>query len=189
MVGLIHKVFFDLVRSIGGEDAVTEVRRRAGVPSGREFHLNITYDDAEWRRLLQAARDIAGLTPEAMDEAYADAFARDALVRWPMWFEMADNSRAFIEMQPTIHNSLASGVADRISRQAIRDKFRVERRGSGTITYYRSSNRHCGLYKALARRIIEHYGDEATIDEPRCMHTGSSECEIHIHWTRLGTPA
>jgi len=185
MVGIIHKVLFDLIESAGGPNAVEAVRSRAGIPADAAYSLNAAYDDAEWRRLLEASCAVLGLSAEAAELAYAEAFYRDALTRWPSWFQMSRDSREFLLRQPAIHNSLAAGLTAASERKAVSDKFRVERNEGGIIMHYRSPNQHCRLYVALARRIIAHYGDDATIAERCCMRTGAPECEIHVQWTRF----
>lgn len=186
MVGLICKVLIDLVRVTAGDDAVNKVKLRARVPPEKEYKLNAVYDDDEWRRLVGATCEVLGITPEQAEAAYADFFFKDSLNRWPMWFKMSRNSREFLLRQPAIHNSLAAGVSEEAQRAAIADKFRIETTDDGLVTHYRSANGHCGLYKKLARCIINHYGDEATVEEPRCARRGDDECEIHVRWSKYG---
>jgi hypothetical protein len=174
MVGLICKTLLDLVKASGGDDAVKEVRQMAEVPQDRDYKLNVVYDDTEWRRLVGATCQVLAITPDQAEEAFAD------------FFLMCKDSREFLLRQPAIHNSLAAGVTDESRRSAVADKFRIETTDDGIVTHYRSENGHCGLYRALARRIIDHYGDEATIEEPRCARRGDSECEIHVRWTKFG---
>jgi hypothetical protein len=186
MMGLIQKVLLDLVEERGGPAAVSEVRDRAGVAPGHVFRLGENYPDDEWRRLLGAACDLLGLTEEELVEIYADVFCRDAVRRFSKWFEMSKSSREFLERQVTIHNVFAAGVRDPEARKVIVDKFWIEEREEGIVTHYRSPNRLCGMYRALARWIIRHYGEEATIEETRCMRRGDEECEIHVAWQTEG---
>jgi hypothetical protein len=185
MVGLIQKVLLDLVEERAGTDAVSAVRLSAGVPPDRVFRIGEMYSDEEWQRLLRATCDVLHCSEAEAIEAYAEVFGRDALSRFPMWFEMSANSREFLERQITIHNVFASGVRDPGARKAVVDKFRIERHKDEIITHYRSPNRLCSLYKSLARWMFRHYGDEATLEEPRCMLRGDEECELHVIWTRL----
>jgi hypothetical protein len=187
MVGLIHKTLFDLVESIGGQQAVKEVRLRAGIPETEQFRMNAAYDDAEWRRILAATCHVLGITAGQAEEVFADFFCKDALTRWPMWFQISKDSRDFLLRQPAMHNSLAAGLTDPHERQAVTDKFRVMPIEEGVVVHYRSPNQHCGLYKALARWVINHYGDAAVIEELQCTRRGAPECEIRIQWTRRGT--
>ncbi len=186
MVGLIQKLLLDMVEARAGAQAVAEVRRRAGVPPDRVFRISEPYPDEEWRRLLRAACDVLSCGEEEALDAFAEVFGRDALSRFPRWFAMSKSSREFLERQVTIHNVFASGVRDAEARRAVVDKFRIEKHEREIVTHYRSPNRLCALYKSLARWMFRHYGDEATIDEPRCMHRGDDECEIHVTWTRIG---
>lgn len=176
MVGLIQKVLFDLVHEIGGVEAVAEVKRRACVAPDRRYRLDTVYPDEEWQRLLRAACEVLNLPQDEVEIAYADLFARDALARWPVWFEMSANARQFLERQQTIHNAFATGVRDAEARRGIEDKFRIEKLEHEIVTHYRSPNQLCGLYKALARWILEHYREQAVVEEPRCVKRGDAEC-------------
>lgn len=186
MVGLICKILINLVQNVGGDEAVRRLRVAAQVPEAREYKLNSVYDDSEWRRLMDAACQVLGISPEQAVDAYADFFLKDALIRWPIWFKMSGNSRDFLLRQPAIHNSLASGVTDESLRKAVADKFHIVANDAGLVTHYRSGNGLCALYRALAQRVIEHYGDEAVLEERQCAQNGFDECQIHIHWTKLG---
>ncbi len=183
MVGLIQKLLMDFVEVSAGPEAVAEVKRRAEVPIDKVFRMDEVYDDAEWRRLLGATCAVLDLTPEQAEEAYADFFFKDSQKRWPMWFTMAKNAREFLVRQPAIHNGFATGVRDVESRQAITDKFEVEERDQDLVVHYSSPNKLCGLYMKLAERIIDLYGDSATVSEKQCCKDGNAECEIHVQWT------
>jgi hypothetical protein len=182
VVGLIQKVLVDLVLAKAGEEGVAELKRRAGIPQERRFRIDTVYSDDECMRLLGAAAEVLKVDATALEVLYADWFARDAMKRWPVWFEMSATAKQFLERQQTIHNTFATGVRDPEARKGIRDKFRIERAPHGLVTHYRSPNELCGLYKALARWVLDHYRDTATIEEPHCMKRGDAECEIHIRW-------
>lgn len=188
MVGLIQKLLFDLVEQVGGPGAVAEVRLRAGLPEDRRYRLDTVYPDDEWQRLLAAAGAVLGKSQDELERAYADFFGRDALRRWPVWFEMSANARQFLERQQTIHNTFATGVRDAGARSGIRDKFRLELLEREIVAHYRSPNQLCGLYKALARWVLAHYREHATIEETMCTRHGDAECEIHIRWPEAAVP-
>jgi len=183
MVGLIQKVLFDLLAEVGGPQVVAQVRLRAGIPEDRRFRLDTVYPDDEWQRLLAATGEVLGKSQDELERAYADYFGRDALRRWPAWFEMSANARQFLERQQTIHNTFATGVRDAGARAGITDKFRLEKREHELVTHYRSPNQLCGLYKALAQWVLDHYREQAQIEETSCTKHGDAECEIHIRWS------
>ena len=182
MVGLIPKLLIDLIESQVGAEAVAEVKRRAELPEDREFRLGEVYDDDEWRRLFAATCQVLQMTPEQAEYAFADFFMSDGLRRWPTWFKMSNSAREFLERQPAIHNSFATGAQDPQVRKGITDKFRLEKRENELVTRYKSPNQLCGLYVAMAEWAINHYGDHATVRETQCSKRGDPECEIHICW-------
>ena len=183
MVGLVPKILLDLIDSTAGVEGVRRVKDLAGVARDKAYRLGEVYEDAEWRRLLESAYRVLDLSPEEAEIAYADVFFKDAQKRWPMWFEMSKTAREFIERQPAIHNNFATAVQDPEARKNINDKFSIDRLENELVTHSRSENKLCGLYKALARWILDHYGDTATIEETRCLKQGDPECEIHIRWS------
>lgn len=187
MVGLIPKMLLDLVEKVAGPEAVAEVKRCAGVSSDKTFQLDVVYSDTDWQRLLASTCDVLKISSEQAEETYAEYFYLDAQKRWPRWFEMCVSSREFLERQPVIHNCLAAGLGNPQERQAVTDKFRVDKLEGEIIAHYRSPNRLCGLYKSLARCIIKHYGDKASIEESLCMKKGDPECEIHVRWEKNGS--
>ena len=186
MIGLIQKILLDLVEERAGPEAVMEVKRSAGVPLDRIFRLGEVYSDLERQNLFSAACRVLEADEEQVMELYADVFGRAALIRFSKWFEMSADSREFLERQITIHNVFASGVLDPASRKAVVDKFRIETFDDKIVTHYHSPNKLCSLYKALARWMFTHYGDEAVIQETKCMRRGDEECEIHVIWKNLG---
>jgi len=187
MVGLIQKVLLDLVEQEGGFEAVHRVREKAGVPSDRLFRLGEVYADDEFQRLFKATVEVLDLNEDQIFKSYADRFCKDAQRRFSKWFDLAKNSRDFLEFQTTIHNTFASGVVDPAARQAVKDKFNIEKIDDRKIvTHYRSPNRLCKFYRALGQWMADHYGDEIEFEEPKCQHRGDDECEIHVTWTRIG---
>lgn len=186
MVGLIHQILMDLLRSQGGDDLVEDVVRIAKGTQPPLYRINASYPDEEWQRLVQATCQRLDVTLEQVEDLFAEAFLQDALRRWPTWFQMSSNSREMLIRQPAIHNSLSAGVADQDARRKIQDKFHVEEHDLGITTHYQSPNQLCGLYKALARRVIDHYGDQARLNETQCMRKGDAECTIHITWDSFG---
>jgi len=82
MIGLIQKILLDLVEEKAGPEAVTTVKRAAGVPLDRIFRIGEVYSDTEWQNLLSATCGILGADEDQVMELYADVFGRDALIRF-----------------------------------------------------------------------------------------------------------
>jgi len=176
MLGYPLNTLLSAIENRHGHEAVVQTLVAAGLPADRVYRLNESYDESEAQRLTAVATRL--LTVEDI----AEAFFNDTLIRFPTWYAMCKTSREFLEMQPRIHNTFAVGLQRPQDRDAVRDKFRVEKVGDELIVHYRSPNQLCEIYKAIAQRVFKHYQDKAIIDEPRCMKQGDADCEMRIRW-------
>jgi len=176
VLGYPLKLLLNAIERIHGEEAVVQTLVEAGLPADRVYRLNEPYADSEAQSLTAAASKRITL------EDIATAFFEDTRVRFPTWFEMCKSSRDFLEMQPQIHNTFAVGLQRPEERDAVRDKFRLEKLDDQLIVHYRSPNRLCDMYKAIAERVFLHYHEKATIVEPSCMKRGDATCELRIRW-------
>jgi Haem-NO-binding len=177
VLGYPLKLLLNAIESRHGRDAVLQTLAEAGLPTDRVYRLNEPYADSEAQRLTAAASHRISV------EDIADTFFQDTLVRFPTWFEMCKTSREFLEMQPEIHNTFAVGLQQPEERNAVRDKFRLEKLDDELVVHYRSPSQMCEMYKAIAQRVFRHYQDIATINEPRCVKRGNIECEFRIRWS------
>jgi hypothetical protein len=177
MLGYPLKLVLSAIEKRHGPDGLARVLENAGLPRDRTYRLNEPYDDSEAQQLTAAALQFVSL------EEIAQAFFDDTRARFPVWFEMCKGSRQFLEMQPEIHNTFAFGLQRPADREAVREKFRLEKLDDELVVHYRSANRMCDMYKAIARRVFDHYQDKATIEEPQCMNRGDAECELRIRWS------
>lgn len=185
MIGLMHKVLFDLIKNIRSEEVVEQVVKDANLDPDYSFRIDTVYSDEEWHRILSSTCKVLDVSRSEVISAYAKHFLQDALNRFPVWFKMAKNSKQFLELQPAVHNCFAQGQTDMTVRNRIENKFLVEKSPNGIITHYKSNNKFCDLYKFLAEEVIAYYGDVAVINETKCMHGGEEECEIRISWGSL----
>ena len=176
MLGYPLRLLLNAIESRHGHEGVVRVLAEAGLPADRVYHMNESYSDSEAQRLTGAALQSISL------EDIAEAFFKDTTVRFPTWFQMCKTSREFLEMQPEIHNTFAHGLQRPEEREAVRDKFRLEKLDDELVVHYRSPNRMCDMYKAIAQHVFRHYQDQATIEETLCMNRGDNECELRIRW-------
>lgn len=178
MLGYPLKTLLSAIENRYGREAVVQTLAEAELPADRMYRLNEPYAESEAQRLTVAASRRLSV------EDIAEAFFTDTLMRFPTWYEMCRTSREFLEMQPEIHNTFAVGLQRPEQRDAVRDKFRLEKLDDELVVHYRSPNRMCDIYKAIAQRVFQHYHDKANIDEPRCMKRGNDECELRIRWIK-----
>jgi hypothetical protein len=178
LLGYPLQLVLNAIEARHGNAAVIQTLTEAGLPADRVYRLNEPYADIEAQRLSASAFQRISM------EDIAKAFFDDTIVRFPTWFKMCKTSREFLEMQPEIHNTFAHGLQRPEERAAVREKFRLEKLENELVVHYRSANRLCDMYKAIAQHVFRHYQDEATIEEPWCMKRGDTECELRIRWTR-----
>jgi hypothetical protein len=177
MLGYPLSLVLNAIEARHGHEAVVQTLLEAGLPADRTYRLNEPYADLEAQHLSAAAFQRISM------EDIAESFFKDTLVRFPTWFEMCKTSRQFLEMQPEIHNTFALGLQRPQERDAVREKFSLEKLDDELVVHYRSPNRLCDMYKAIAQHVFRHYQEKATIDEPACMKRGAAECELRIRWT------
>lgn len=182
MIGIIHELLFGFVKRNFGEDGLAELRRRTQT-EGKEFRLDTDYDDAEWRRIVSTAIEMAGGDPIATEKAFARYAGEDLVLRFSGFFKGATRALDMIRRQPTIHNNLAKGLGPgkEEARRRVTDKFDLEEVDENeVIMHYRSPNRHCALYVGLAEWVADHFKDPLEIWEEKCLKKGDSECTIHV---------
>jgi len=176
MLGYPLKLVLTAIEKRHGREGVVQTLEECGLPADRNYRLNESYDDNEARKLSAAAFKRLSM------EDIAQAFFEDTLTRFPTWYQMCKTSRQFLEMQPEIHNTFAIGLQEPAERDAVRDKFRLEKLQDELIVHYRSANQLCEMYKAIAEYVVRHYKEQATIDERKCVKRGDTECEFRIRW-------
>ena len=164
------------------EESFREFLELVEIDSDFVFRMNEPYPDAQWRAMFAAARTVLDKTTMEIEHLYAKAFFDFIRERFRVWFDRCKTAREFLELQPTIHNSFATGLREPTARRNVTDKFRLETGENHIVTHYSSPNRLCGYYVALAQLVIAHYGDTATVQQKQCMKRGDKECQIVVHW-------
>jgi hypothetical protein len=186
MIGLIQHVLLHLLDDSGVPGARAEVLRRVGLPEDTHFRLDTDYDDAQVDALLDQACAVLHLTRDQAFEAYASAFLADTRERFPAFYAMSADSRAFLARQAAIHNVMASGLRNPDRRRQINDKFHITALDNGDLRVrYDSPRRWCGLYLALAREVAHFYGDHLEVTVAQCRQRGDAQCIFQLHWPEL----
>ncbi len=182
MIGLIPKIWVMTLERLTAPESVSRILEKAGYPGDHRFALDQPYDDGRFAGLIAASSSELGMEEEALLEAFSKTFIEDSVQRWPVWYRMAPTARDFLERQPRIHDSFYRAAGDGFSAGTV-PKFQVTAMDDGLRVEYRSHNRLCRLYTALARALLDHYGDaHARVTETCCMHEGHDHCEIRVRW-------
>ena len=190
MNGVIQKVLLSLLEERGGDELKSRVLTRAGLSEATRFRINTDYSDEDFHRLTEASVAETGLTRAELMEAYAEHFIRYAESLFPRFFEMSTNARDFLIRQPVIHASLAAGLRAPEARQAVVDKFCVTSIEDGSLRIeYRSPNRLCDLYQALAYALAKRYGETLAVEPLQCGGQLESDvCILRVYWPQEHAP-
>ncbi|HBS43066.1 MAG TPA: heme NO-binding protein [Oceanospirillales bacterium] len=185
MIGIIQRVLLDLLEETGGEPLKFAVMDRAGVPHDRDFRIDQNYPIDECLKLIQGAVDETGLSEDAINVLYAKAFLKEARNLFPQFFMMAKSSEQFLLRQATIHGVIASGLKKPEERQVVKDKFSARSIEPGFVEVtYRSPNKLCGLFRALAHEVAGIYGECLTVHCADCMKRGDDACRFELRWEK-----
>jgi hypothetical protein len=180
MIGIIHKVLFDVLKQAGGDDLVEQVTESVGINSD-EVRISETYPDEEFAQLFASALQITQLPRAQVIDLYADAFLGYAQELFPAFFAMSDSAYDFLRRQPKIHTSLSASLACDEEREKVEQKFLLVEESDGSLNLsYFSKVGLCDLYHALAHKIAEHYGDEITISAETCG--GGKQCSLRLYF-------
>ncbi len=190
MIGLIQQTLLNMVDASGVPHARDEILRRAGLPPDTHFRIDTDYDDQQADALLEHACAVLHLTQEQAFAAFASAFLAETRVRFPAFYAMSADSRAFLARQAAIHNVMASGLRNPDRRTQINDKFHITALDNGDLrVHYNSPRRWCGLYLALAREVAQFYGDTLDVTGAQYRQRGDAQCVFHLHWPAANPPA
>lgn len=180
MIGIIHKVLFDVLHQAGGDDLVQKVTEAVGI-NADEIRISETYPDEEFAQLFATALQITQLPRAQIVDLYADAFLGYANALFPAFFAMSDNAFEFLRRQPKIHTSLSASLISDEEREKVEQKFSLVEEDDGSLNLsYFSKVGLCDLYHALAYKIAEHYGDEITISAETCG--GGKQCSLRLYF-------
>ena len=189
MIGLIQHTLLHMLDNSGVAGARAEVLRRVGLPEDTHFRIDTDYDDLQADALLEQTCAVLNLTREQAFQAFASAFLADTRTRFPAFYAMSTDSRAFLARQAAIHNVMASGLRNPSRRRQINDKFHIAALGDGDLrVHYNSPRGWCGLYLELAREVAHFYGDQLEVTVDQCRQRGDGQCVFQLHWPALVAP-
>lgn len=102
MVGLIHRILFDLLEQLLDQQSIESICNRAGIAHDTEFRIDTRYSDEQFRKLLGAVMSETGMGQATRGKHCASQFLKDCKTRWPTWFQIPPTAREFFIRQPKI---------------------------------------------------------------------------------------
>lgn len=176
--GVVFNVLEQLVARDHGEETWDALLDVAGL-DGAYTSLG-SYPDEDLMRLVDAASVELGLTSDEV----VRWFGRSALplfaTRYPQLFEPHDSTRSFVlTLNDIIHPEVR-----KLYPGADVPVFDFEERNGVLIMGYRSPRKMCAFAEGLLHGAADHYGEQLTIDQPRCMNRGDDRCVLEIGFIR-----
>jgi hypothetical protein len=172
MHGIIFASLHDYARDRLGAEATTEIF------AGRTYAMSETHPDSELFQLLeQTARQRNAPIDELLRD-FGDFTAQKTFARlYPAFYEIAGGTRAFLlGIEDRIHELVRATIPDAkppalLVRPNGHDGVRID---------YSSPRRLCRLLEGLLIGTGHHYGEQVSISETACMHTGAPACRFEI---------
>lgn len=187
MKGIIFNLLETVVIDEHGEDAWDDLLDEAAVEGSYTALGN--YPDAELLRLL-------ALMPEAFGgdgDEQLRWFGRKAMPilaqRYAVFFEQPTDTRSFLlTLNNIIHAEVRKLYPDADVPTFDFDPIPgVEPPSPDSVVMGYQSTRHlCALAEGFIHGAADHYGEAASIEQPRCMHRGDERCALVCSFTSPG---
>ena len=176
MKGIIFHIVEEVVTAKLGPEAWDALLTMTGLP-GIYTSLG-SYPDAELMALVDACAEMTGLEQADLLRMVGTDAIPLLYNRYPIFFEDAQNARAFIlSLNTIIHpevRKLYAGTAC--------PHFHFVETGNTVTMGYDSPRRLCHLAHGFVLGLANHFEETIEIEHPACMHSGAPMCHIKLVW-------
>jgi hypothetical protein len=178
MKGIIFNLVEEVVRNRYGEDTWDELLDAAGL-DGAYTSLG-SYPDEELFRLVGAASEALGVSPDDVVRTLGEAAIPLLAARYPFFFEPHTSTKSFLlTLNDIIHPEVR-----KLYPGADVPTFGFEDVSDGTLTLrYHSERKLCALAEGFVLGAAAQFGERATIEQSACMHRGDEDCLLHCSFT------
>lgn len=173
MKGIIFNLAEEVLSQAHGADVWDDVLERAGVV-GAYTSLG-SYPDDELMRLVRAASEITGVAEQTVVRQLGEGAIPLLAARYPQFFAPHTGTRPFVlTLNDIIHPEVR-----KLYPGADAPDFDFDTSDAEVLMLgYRSSRRLCALAEGFIVGTARHYGEEAAIEQTKCMHRGAASCVI-----------
>jgi hypothetical protein len=179
MKGVVFNLLSELVRRDFGEDAWDDMLDAAGA-SGAYTSLG-SYADDEMFRLVGAASAALQRSPAEILRWFGRGAMPLLAEKYPRFFEAPQSTRAFVlTLNDIIHPEVR-----KLYPGADVPVFDFDDSDPDALQMgYHSARRLCALAEGFVLGAADHFGDQVTIEQPRCMHRGDEKCLFRLQFVR-----
>ena len=176
MHGVIFASYSDYVIARFGAETARAVS--AGEPI---YLLSEAYDDERLLELLSRTEEATGTPTDSLVRDFGVFTAQTTFARlYPAFFDVAGAARPFLlTIEERIHELVRATIPD-----ARPPELRVSPLADdGVEIQYTSPRRLCSLLAGLVEGTAIHYGEDAAIEQPECMHRGDPACRFEVRFS------
>jgi heme-NO-binding protein len=172
--GVVFNLLEEVVTRDYGEDTWDRLLESAGV-DGAYTSLG-GYPDADLFGLVAAASEALDKEPDEIIRW----FGREALpllaASYPQFFEPHDSAKPFVlTLNDIIHPEVR-----KLYPGADVPVFDFNATNETLLMGYQSERQLCSFAEGLIEGAADHYGERASIEQPRCMKRGDEKCLLEI---------
>lgn len=181
MQGLIFQQFKEFIRKKLGFGFWDDIRRKAGVETTLYAPVQ-AYSDHELLSLLRSGAEKLGIPVQPMLEEFGKFFVKGFVRSRPYLIDPKWHLLDLLEHSP----EMLATVEKRNLPDAPAAILHCTRDSPEQVTMrYSSKRKLCGFGRGLIKGFSDYYHEPVTIEEPRCMLRGHSEC---VYIVRLVPP-
>lgn len=181
MKGVIFNLTEEVIVEAHGED-VWDALLDAAELDGAYTSLG-NYPDGDLFRLVEAASALLKAPPDDVVRTIGEGALPLLADRYPVFFEGYDTTRSFLL---TLNDIIHSEVRKLYPGAEVPEFGFDDTDPDDLVITYRSARKLCALARGFITGAARYYDEEASLEEPQCMHRGDDRCVIHCRFTRTG---
>jgi Haem-NO-binding len=175
MKGIVFNLLEEAVRQEFGEDVWDDLLDEAGLDGAYTSLGN--YPDAQLGSLVAAASAKLEQPPEEVVRWFGQRALPMMAEHYPHFFTPHRTTRSFVlTLNDIIHPEVR-----KIYPGADVPEFDFDTSSDEVLLVgYQSPRRMCALAQGLVEGAAAYFGEEATFEQPQCMHRGDPKCLFRI---------
>jgi hypothetical protein len=177
--GIVFNLLEEAVSREYGEDVWDDLLESAGV--GGAYTSLGSYPDEDLMRLVAAASSALEVSPDDIVRWFGRSAIPLLADKYPDFFTPHESTRPFV----LTLNSIIHPEVRKIYPGADVPVFDYDTSSEDVLVMgYQSARQMCSFAEGLIEGTAAHYGETATIDQPKCMKQGDEKCVLEISFRK-----